>query len=271
VVVVSQQELSRIATAALSVVLPVHNVAASLPQLVGEWSGYLDRLKRDHEIILVDNGSTDGTATAAEAIAATNSHVRVLRHEQPRGFGACLRTGIAAARHPLIFYTSADPVYRPADLGRLLGRMNKLHLVSAYRAGRPVPLLFRITGFLWRWMLRLLFGIVLLPLPGWLGGKSAAYGKLIRMLFGVRIGDIDSAFKLFRREVFDRLPIQSDGVFVHAEILAKANFAGCLMDEVTLEVPATWEADPQRWAEMRQVFRSPDFGPVVPAKAEGKA
>jgi hypothetical protein len=93
-------------------------------------------------------------------------------------------------------------------------------------------------------------------------------------LFGVRIGDIDSAFKLFRRSVFDRIPIQSDSAFVHAEILAKANFAGCVMDEIALDVPATWESDPRRFADLRRVFRMPDFGPAVLPKrepAEGKA
>jgi hypothetical protein len=127
-----------------------------------------------------------------------------------------------------------------------------------------------VLGWFWRWSLWLLFGIVLLPLPGWLGRQPVAYQKLVRWLFGVRVGDIDSAFKLFRREVFDRIPIQSDGQFVHAEILAKANFAGCLMEEVAIEVPATWESDSRRWAELWRVFRSPDFGPAVLPKRKGE-
>src|SRR5579871_3798759 len=218
-------QLPRITKAALSVVLPIHNIAASLPKLVEEWIAYLGRLKRDCELILVDDGSTDGTAEAADALAATNPKVRVLRHAEHRGVGACLRTGIGEARHPLLFYSSADPSYRPADLGRLLGRLPRVHLVSGYRAGRPVPTGFKVLGGTWRWLLWLVFGITVLPLPGWLGRKLVAYQKLVRALFGVRVGDIDSACKLFRRELFDRIPIQSDGAFVHAEILAKANFA----------------------------------------------
>lgn len=270
----SQQDLPRVATAALTVVLPVRNVADRLPRLLGDWNAYLDRLKRACEIIVVDDGSRDGTADAADALAATNPRLQVLRHPGPRGFGAALRTGIAAARHPLLFYGSADPAYRPADLGRLLGRMNKVHLVSGYRAGRPVPAVLRVIGFIWRWLLWFLFGLVLLPLPGWLGGTNVAYQRLVRWLFGVRVGDIDSTFKLFRRSVFDRIPIQSDGVFVHAEILAKANFAGCVMDEVAIDVPARWDADPARFADLRRVFRAPEFGPAAlpkPEPAEAKA
>lgn len=243
--------------------LTTHNVAAELPKLVEEWLAYLGRLKREYELILVDDGSTDGTAEAAESIAAAKPKVCVLRHSEPRGVGACLRAGIGAARHRLLFYSSADPAYRPADLGRLLGRLPRVHLVSGYRAGRPVPARLRGLGFCWRWFLRLIFGIVVLPLPGWLGRKPVAYQKLVRAMFGVRVGDIDSMCKLFRREIFDRIPIQSDGAFVHAEILAKANFAGCLMEEIAIPVPATWQSDPRRRAEMRRVFWSPDFGPVV--------
>src|SRR5262249_42809018 len=153
-------DLSRVATAALSVVLPIHNIETSLAPLVGDWVAYLGRLKRAYELILVNDGSTDGTAATADGLATENAHIRVLHHAQRRGFGAGLRTGIAVARHPLLFYAGTDQPYRPADLGKLLGRMNKVHLVSGYRAGRPVPLLFHITGFVWRWLLYLLFGIV---------------------------------------------------------------------------------------------------------------
>src|SRR5271167_5088770 len=97
-------QLPRITKAALSVVLPVHNVAVSLPKLVEEWTAYLGRLKRDYELILVDDASTDGTADAADALAAANPKIRVVRHSEQRGVGACLRTGIGAARHPLLFY-----------------------------------------------------------------------------------------------------------------------------------------------------------------------
>src|SRR5262245_7330774 len=132
-------ELPKIAKSALSIVLPVHNVAERLAKLLEEWTTYLARLKRDYEIILVDDGSSDGTAEAADGIAAVKPKVRVLRHSERRGFGACLRTGIAEARNPLLCYAGADPSYRPADLGKLLGRLHRVHLVSGYRAGHPVP------------------------------------------------------------------------------------------------------------------------------------
>lgn len=252
-----------IATEPLSVVLPACNVAATVKTVLHSWVAYLDSLQRDYEIILVDDGSTDGTATEAESIATEQPKLRVLKHDRPRGFGAALRTGLATCKHPLFCYASCDPLYPPAELAKLLERIDRVDAVTACRCGRPVPTALRVTGFLWRCLVRVLFGIPLSPMAGWLGARPQAYQKLIRFCFGVRVRDFDSPFKLFRRSIFERIPLQADGQFVHAEILAKANFLGCLLDEPELNIPATWDTDPRRWTELRQVFRLPDFGPAV--------
>jgi hypothetical protein len=114
-----------------------------------------------------------------------------------------------------------------------------------------------------------LLGLPTEPPPGWLGWPAYRYRFKIRALFGVRLRDIDSKFKLFRRRIFDRFPIQSDGDFVHAEILAKANFLGCYMDEVPVAdrpgpfapVPEPPPAPPIVREEMKRVFRNPIFLP----------
>jgi hypothetical protein len=95
-------------------------------------------------------------------------------------------------------------------------------------------------------------------------------------LSGVRLQGVDSPFRLFRREIFSRIPIQSDGPFAHVEVVAKANFLGCVMDEVTVpirlrrqgETPAVVYPWRQTLTEMRRVLFDPDFGPaVLPAGA----
>ena len=90
----------------------------------------------------------------------------------------------------------------------------------------------------------------------------------MRLVFGVHLLDTDGAFKLFRREVFDRIPIQSDGPFVHVEILAKANFLTCWMDEIPIgasepnAMPAfSWNG---RKRDLRRVLSRPDFGQKTP-------
>jgi glycosyltransferase involved in cell wall biosynthesis len=265
-------ELDRppIAKAALSIVLPAHNVESRLDKIIEAWTEYLDSLKRDYEILLVDDGSTDGTAAAAKTIAGKRSRLKLLSHAERQGFGAALRTGLAAAQYPLVCYSSCDPAYQPRQLGRLLDKIDQADLVAGFRAGRALPGPFRVAGILWWWLVRIVFGIHLDPWPGWLGGKAYAYHKLIRLIFGVRLRDVDCPFKLFRRSIFTRIPIQSDGEFVHAEILAKANFLGCIMDEASLEAPAQWIVDPKRTAQLGRVFAAPDFGPALlpePAKA----
>ncbi|MBL8797957.1 MAG: glycosyltransferase family 2 protein [Planctomycetia bacterium] len=252
-----------IAASPLSVILPAHHAAASVASVLQGWFAYLDTLNRDYEILLVDDGSSDRTVATAEALAAEKPSLRVLKHDQQRGFGAALRTGLAAAKHPLVCYAACDARYPAAELAKLLERIDLVDLVSGFRGATPVPLPWRITGFLWRCLIRVLFGIPLSPAPGWLGAPSQAYQKVIRILFGVRIRDVDSPFKLFRRSIFERIPLQADGEFTHAEILAKANFLSCLMDEAILDIPATWQPDERRWTELRAVFREPDFGPAV--------
>jgi glycosyltransferase involved in cell wall biosynthesis len=259
-------ERPKIAGAAISLVLRAHNVADSVAKTIRRWTKVLDELERDYELFLVDDGSTDGTAAVVQNLTVEYPRLKVLQHETRLGFGAALRTGLEAAGHPLLFYSTCNESYQPGQLKKLLERIDEVDLVSGFRAGRPMPGWLRVLALVRRCLVRLVFGIDLRPAPGWLGWKPAAYRKLVRWLFGIRLGDIDSAFKLFRRSIFDRIPLQSAGRFVHAEILAKANFLGCIMDEVGLEEQAEWHADDQRWTELRRTFWNPEFALPPPGK-----
>jgi glycosyltransferase involved in cell wall biosynthesis len=229
----------------------------------------LGKLDRPFEILLVDDGSTDATAARAQAIAARNPDVIVLTHDSPKGYGAGIRTALAHARHPLFFYTSLDYPYQTIDLRKLLERIDDVDFVSGFRSARPLPRWYA------RWRrfadlsLRIAIGLQREPLAGWLGGKQLLYNRAMRTLFGVHLDDVESAYKLFRREIFDRIPIQSDGIFVHTEIVAKATFMTCWMDEVpigvqggvpveSLSVPFSLR---ERWKDLRRLLSTPDFGP----------
>jgi glycosyltransferase involved in cell wall biosynthesis len=227
-----------IAQAPLSVVLPAYNAEAVLEPVLAGWAAYLDGLGRDYEILVVDDGSTDGTGGLAEALRQKYPRVRCLRHPTRSGFGAALRTGLAEARYPLFFYTECSLSYQPTDLKLLLEAIDPVDLASGYRVGKS----WSWNDFVFRW--------------------------LTRLLFGIRLKDVDCSFKLFRRSIFARIPIQSNGDFVHAEIVAKANFLGCLLTEVPIAYRPNPAAVPshlsrrQRWAEAVKVFRHPDFGPA---------
>ena len=264
-------QLPPIASEPLTVVLLAHNDAAHVEELVSAWAGRLDGLGRDYQLILVDDGSADGTAGRAEAQREKFPRLEVLRHESPRGVGAALRTALEAANRPLVFYTLCDPRYRPDDLPRLLQTIDPVHLVTGFRAGRPVPPTWRALGVLARVFCRVVFGAAPSPLPGWLGRRGQAARLLARVLFGVRNGDVLCPYRLMRRDIFRRIPLQSDGPFVHVEILAKANFLGYILaEDVPLGDPGRPVTPEPRdgpgerfWKDCRRVLDRPDFGPTV--------
>jgi len=268
----------------LTCLLPVHNQAGVLEQAVAAWSNVLERLGRPYEIVVVNDGSTDATKKLLEGweghrgLAGRIPHLRVIEHAERRGFGASLQSGLAAAQHPLIFYTGCDYAYNPADLKKMLPHLEEIEPftgqkvagVVGYRAGSPITGWRKSLGRCWRLFLRFAFGIDAQPPPGWLGKKAERYRLLLRALFGLRVGDVDSKFKLFRRKIFERIPLQSTGDFVHAEILAKANFLSCPIAEVPIaERPGPFPAHPEPSSpasvgkELRRVFFNPEFGQAL--------
>jgi hypothetical protein len=266
--------LPRIATEPVSVVLLAHDETArrAASEVVEKWIACLDRLERDYEILVAEDASLDPAGTP------TSSHPRVRFLHEPtrRGPSACLRIGLAAARHPLLFYTECDRhQYQPGDFKRLLDEIDKVHLVSGYRKWQPLPRWLARLGGVYRSLVRLAFGDRPPPLPGWLGWKEHLSCWVVRLLFGVRLRDVYCAYRLCRRAIFDRIPIQSDGSFVHVEVVAKANFLGhYLNDEVTVNYRPRHPGDKTQASTWRQTLRDgwrvlahADFGPaLLPSK-----
>jgi glycosyltransferase involved in cell wall biosynthesis len=250
-------QLPPIATQPLSVLLLGNSDRPGLESILGNWFTHLYGLGREVEVLLVDDALIDRTAE----LAGSHPTARVLRDPVRRGVGAALRLGLAKARHPLFLQVPCDGRYQPADVQKLLAEIDRVHLVVGHRMGRAVPLLLRSLGGIWRLTLRILFGLPLEPLPAWLGWRGHARNLLAHVVFGLRLHDVACEFRLFRREVFRRIPIQSDGPFVNIEVLAKANFLGQVMSEAAVTsveqwTPAGW------WREAWRVFAHPDFGPA---------
>jgi dolichol-phosphate mannosyltransferase len=184
----------------LSLVLPAFNEEAGIRQAIAEADEVLAKLAAEYEILVVDDGSTDATASIVAEEVALRSHVRLLRHEDNRGYGAALRTGFEAARFGLVAFTDADCQFYLADLGRLLPLTDRVPVAVGYREGRQDP-----------WRRRFL---------------SGGFNLLARALLGTRVRDCDCALKVFRRDALVRLLPETDGFFVNAEMLARARQLG---------------------------------------------
>jgi glycosyltransferase involved in cell wall biosynthesis len=254
---------------AISVAVPVHNQAQIIQQSVQAWLQLLRQLGRPFEFILVDDSSTDQTGSLAQNLANQNPEVVLIQEPSASGFGAALRTALAKAQYPLFFYTSFDYPYAPSDLRKLLDRIDNVDLVCGYRSAQRLPTLARLAQALVNVIAFVLIGLKRDNHPGWLGWKTRVYHWFVRILLGVHVTDVDSAFKLFRREIFARIPLQSDGVLVHTEIIAKANFLNCWIDEIpigaaggakleSLVISFSWR---EHWKGMGRLLNHPDFGP----------
>jgi glycosyltransferase involved in cell wall biosynthesis len=190
----------------LSLVFPAFDEEANLGPLLESALAMAPRLATPFEVIVVDDGSRDRSAAVVEAWRRRDPRVRLLRHPTNIGYGAALRSGLRAACGEWVFFTDADLQFDLAELEHLLAHAGAADLVVGYRAPRRDP-----------WGRRLLAW-------GW--------GRLVRALFGLRVRDIDCAFKVFHRPVLETLPIESIGAFVSTELLVRATRAGFRIVEV---------------------------------------
>jgi dolichol-phosphate mannosyltransferase len=157
----------------------------------------LPGLVDDFEIIVVDDGSTDGTSDAlGDLLIEHHPTLRVIRHRVNSGYGAAIRTGFVNSRSRLAFYTDSDRQFDIAELEWFLPLVADHDVVIGFRVYR--------------------YDSVLRCILSWF------YNRLVRVLFRVRVRDVDCAFKLFRREVVDKITIESTDFFVDTELVARA-------------------------------------------------
>ena len=193
----------------LSFFFPALNEEDNVAPIVEEALAVLPRFADDIEITVVDDGSTDRTGAIADELARKDPRVRVIHHGTRRGYGGAVRSGLVAATKPWVFFTDGDRQFALEDLGRLVETAEGADAVVGYRIKRADP------------ARRLLVAWV--------------YNHLIRLLFGGGWRDVDCAFKLFRRDVFARVPLErvrSNGAFFSPELLITLRRAGVRVRQV---------------------------------------
>jgi glycosyltransferase involved in cell wall biosynthesis len=186
----------------ISAVLPALNEEENIETATLRLAEVLGSLSlKDWEVIIVDDGSTDRTGEIADRLVAEDpAHIRVFHHNPNLGYAEALKTGFTSARHQLIFYTDSDNQFDVREIKNLLPLIEDADIVNGFRIYRFDPL----TRLVLSW----------------------GFNLIVRIMFRIKVRDIDCAFKLFRREVFDKVTIESKKFFVDAEVLAKAKYFG---------------------------------------------
>jgi glycosyltransferase involved in cell wall biosynthesis len=188
-------------TYGLSVFFPAFNDEDSIAKLVQEALKSAELIANDCEVIVVNDGSSDGTAAALNDLASREPRLRVIHHARNRGYGAALRSGFENATKDLIFYTDGDGQYDVREMAELFPLMIEgVDVVNGYKIKRSDN------------RRRIMLG--------------AIYKFLARLMFGLPIRDVDCDFRLMRREAIQSVSLTSTSGCVCAEMIYKLSSAG---------------------------------------------
>jgi glycosyltransferase involved in cell wall biosynthesis len=192
-----------------SFVIPFFNEADYVKITVPAALEFLESMTLDYELILVDDGSTDGSSALACAQAGKNSRIKVISHATNSGLGSALRTGFGAATKDVVIYSDMDMPFELHSLKAILNSNKNFDMIRGIR---------RNSRESW---IRALYG--------------NGYQYLIYFLFGINLVDGNFALKIFRRDLLQKIPLFSRGSFIDAEVVLKYHFSGLNIISVPVE------------------------------------
>ena len=194
------------ARTSLSAVLPAHNEEVAIASTVNGVLETLATWMADFEVIVVNDGSQDRTGTILDDVAASNPHLRVIHHAVNQGYGAALVSGFEASRKDLVFFMDSDGQFDIQDLERFFPLIAEYDAVLGYRIKRQDTWMRKLNAWGWK--------------------------MLVRVVFGVRVRDVDCAFKLYAGRFFREHRLETRGAMINTEILYKLKRAGYTYTQV---------------------------------------
>jgi glycosyltransferase involved in cell wall biosynthesis len=222
-------------TPRISFCFPVYNDERTVRTVAGKALALGTALGCEHEVVIVDDGSPDRSGEIADELARDHPRVRVIHHPRNLGYGAALRSAIAASRHDYICMTDGDDQYEVEDFRKLLKLRDRYDLVITFRYKK----VYSSTRIFVSWL----------------------YNVLLRRLFRTPFRDVSTGLRMVHREVFEDIALESDSPFVGAELAIKAMLKGYRVGEVGIQTfPRTFGAGastslPNILATIRDMWR----------------
>ena len=195
------------AVASISAFFPCYNDEATIASMVNLALGTIDKVGAEGEVIVIDDGSTDGSPHVLKELLNEQPRLRVVTHEQNRGYGGALLSGFGAATSQWVFYTDGDAQFDPAELEQLVLQAGPdVDVVQGYKIRRADNVVRRVIG--------------------------RVYHRSVSLMFGLKIRDTDCDFRLIRREVLDRIHLEHTSGVICVELVRKLQDAGARFVEV---------------------------------------
>lgn len=188
---------------------PMYNELRSVEPMTRKAIRVIGEAADEFEILIIDDGSSDGSEKLADELAQADPHVRVIHHQGNKGYGQALRTGFASATKDLVIYTDCDEPFDLNLIPEALARLEGYDMLVGYRLNR------------------------------WEGWRRFAYSKvynfLVKVLFGVHARDINFSFKIIRRDALRKLHLAAGSVFIDGELLAEAARHGVTITQMPVQ------------------------------------
>jgi glycosyltransferase involved in cell wall biosynthesis len=191
----------------LSIFFPAYNDAGTIASLAIVAHMTARQLTDDYEVIVVEDGSPDHTGELLDEMARHFPWLKVVHHQQNRGYGGALRSGFATASKELVFYTDGDAQYDPRELQALWGAFGPdVDFVNGFKLGRSDPFHRVVIGRVYHWF--------------------------VKLAFGLRVRDVDCDFRLMRRSVFDKVELTRSSGVICVELMKKVQDHGFRIGQV---------------------------------------
>jgi len=190
----------------LSIFFPAYNEEANISTTIADALVYAPQVADKYEVIVVNDGSSDNTASIVSSIATKDPHIRLVSHTKNRGYGAAVKTGIKSVKYEWTFFTDADRQFHFSELVRFVSLIDKADIVVGRRLKRRDPIL------------RIILAQILLK-----------YWNLL--FFGLWMKDVDCAYKLIPSKYLKNLPLVTESAITITEIMIRLKRLGLTIYE----------------------------------------